>query len=81
MNDSTTGGGKKPLAVYAILDRNGKSFWMKVGAAFANRDGSININLDAVPVGSYRLQVREQRIWDDARPSNGAPPPLAEVQP
>ena len=54
---------------------------MKVGAAFANRDGSININLDAVPVGSYRLQVREQRVWDDARPSNGVPPSLAEVQP
>jgi hypothetical protein len=79
MNDSTTGGGKKPLAVYAILERNGKNIWMKVGAAFPHRDGSINVNLDAVPVGSYRLQVREP--WEDARPSNGVAPALAEVQP
>jgi O-succinylbenzoate synthase len=80
MNDSTNGGGKRPLALYAILERNGKTIWMKVGAAFANRDGSIAVNLDAIPVGPYRLQVREQRAWEDARPTNGTAS-LAEVQP
>jgi len=85
MNDSNAGGGKKHLAVYAIVERNGKTYWLKVGAAFTNRDGSINLHLDAVPTGSGRLQVREPRVWEDARPSNGAdtaaPAFEAEVQP
>jgi hypothetical protein len=83
MNDSTGGAGKKPLAVYAIIERNGKNFWLKVGAAFTNRDGSVTLYLDAVPVGSNRLQVREPRVWDEARPGNGAAaaPEPAEAQP
>lgn len=71
MNESKGGGGKKNLAVYAIIERDGKSYWLKVGAAFPNRDGSLNLYLDAVPVKSNRLQVREQRAWDDARPAPG----------
>jgi hypothetical protein len=70
MNDSS-GAGKKPLAVYTIVERNEKKYWIKIGAAFTNRDGSITLCLDALPVGTNRLQVREQRIWDDARPTNG----------
>jgi hypothetical protein len=71
MNDPTTGPGKKPLAVYAIIERKEKNHWLKVGAAFANRDGSVTVYLDAVPVGSNRLQIREQRAWDDARAPGG----------
>ncbi len=63
-----TGGGRR-LAVYAIPEkRDGeKSFWPKIGIAFTNRDGSINILLDALPLGTNRLQVREMR--EDARPA------------
>ncbi len=63
-----TGGGRR-LAVYAIPEkREGeKSFWTKIGVAFTNRDGSINLLLDALPLGTNRLQIREMR--DDARPS------------
>lgn len=45
-------------AVYAITERDGRSFWSRVGVAFSNRDGSLNISLDALPV-SGRLQVRD----------------------
>ena len=48
--------GKK--TVFAITERDGKTFWTRIGAAFTNKDGSINLNLDALPV-SGRLQVRE----------------------
>jgi hypothetical protein len=44
-------------AVFAITERGEKSFWTRVGVAYPNRDGSININLDALPV-SGRLQIR-----------------------
>jgi len=84
MNDSS-GTGKKPLAVYTIVERNEKKYWIKIGAAFTNRDGSINLYLDALPIGMNRLQIREPRAWDEARPANGngstAPAFGAEVQP
>jgi hypothetical protein len=67
--------GRKPLAVYAIVDRKDgqKSFWIKVGAAFVNRDGSTSLLLDAFPIGTNRLQVREARDWDKPLPGAGAP--------
>ena len=46
--------------VYTIVERakDGKKFWVKVGAAFPNRDGSINVRLDAMPVNG-ELQIRD----------------------
>jgi hypothetical protein len=46
-------------AVYTVTEgKDGKSFWCRIGVAFENRDGSINIFLDALPVNG-KLQVRE----------------------
>jgi hypothetical protein len=67
-----TNGGRR-LAVYAIpesKDGEKKTFWPKIGVAFTNRDGSIAILLEALPLGTNRLQVREMR--DDGRPAQGA---------
>ena len=84
-NGSPTSGsptGRKPLAVYAVLDRKdgGRPYWMKVGAAFTNRDSSLTVILDAFPSSTNRLQIREQRFQDDARPGNGngSPHPAEE---
>lgn len=48
------------LVVYTIVERPGaeKSFWARVGSAWINRDQSINIQLDALPVNG-KLHVRE----------------------
>jgi hypothetical protein len=52
---------KNMKAVYTIIDRGqGKSIWVRVGVGFTNRDGSLNLRLDAIPVNGT-LQVRE---WD-----------------
>ena len=40
----------KMKIVYVISERNSKSYWNRVGVAFVNNDGSINVKLDAVPV-------------------------------
>ncbi len=45
-------------AVFAITERGEKSYWTRVGAAFTNKDGSVTIQLDALPV-SGRLQIRD----------------------
>ena len=46
-------------AVYTIVKHNeGKSHWIRIGVAFTNRDGSINVVLDALPTNG-RLQLRD----------------------
>ncbi len=74
MTDANGGpNGRKPLAVYAVLDRKdgGKPYWMKIGAAFTNRDGSLTAVLDAFPSSTNRLQIREARAFDESRPAGG----------
>lgn len=50
---------KKMLVAYAIQERNGKTFWNRIGVAFVNRDGSINVKLELFPVGGGDIQLRE----------------------
>ena len=52
----------KTKAVFAITERDEKSYWTRIGVAYVNRDGSITCKLDALPV-SGTLQIRE----DDRR--------------
>ncbi|HET9597844.1 MAG TPA: hypothetical protein VFP65_19810, partial [Anaeromyxobacteraceae bacterium] len=60
--------GKKALAVFAVVEKENRSaIWIRVGSAFTNRDGSVNLILDAFPIGSNRLQIREQRFEDSGR--------------
>lgn len=44
--------------VYTIIETGGeKSRWLECGVAFQNRDGSLNVLLNALPVNG-RLQLR-----------------------
>ena len=46
-------------AVYTIVSRGeGKQdFWLQIGVAFVNKDGSYNVKLDALPVnGSMHIR-------------------------
>lgn len=47
--------------VYTIVERprDGRKFWLRVGTAFTNVDGSLNVYLDAVPTNG-QLQIRER---------------------
>ena len=44
--------------VYNISERNGRSFWNRIGVAFVNADGSLNVKLESLPVNG-ELQVRD----------------------
>ncbi len=73
MND-TNGTGPKKLVVLAIVERpdrddESKTYtrWVRIGVGFNNRDGSINLILDALPLGTNKLQIRE----DDRTPLPG----------
>lgn len=68
--------------VYAITEgKDGKSWWTKIGVGFVNRDGSITLKLDAFPIGSNSIQVRDYEPRDardyrgERKPSTDALPP------
>jgi len=55
-------------AVYTVIKKaDGKDLWLRVGSAFPNRDGSLNVFLDAMPVNG-KLQIREYQPRDSAGP-------------
>ena len=52
------------MDAFAIIEREGleKPIWLKVGSSFQNRDGSINVLLDAIPVnGKIQLRTPKQK--------------------
>lgn len=72
-------------AVYTIVDnaKSGKAFWQKIGAAFTNRDGSLTLKLNALPVNGS-MHVRDETPWEERRPdlantSSSLPPPGNEA--
>jgi len=59
------------FAVYTIVKRSneaGKDFWQRVGTAFQNKDSSLTVRLNALPVNGT-LHIREERE-DDATSSS-----------
>lgn len=68
MSATQEAGGRR-LVVFAITEPRegeGKSRWTRIGRAFDNRDGSISLLLNALPLGTDRLQIREEREEDRA---------------
>jgi hypothetical protein len=56
--------------VSPVERKGGKTYWMRVGNAFANRDGSITVYLDATP-GNMKLQIFDFDEEDDRRRREG----------
>lgn len=48
----------KRLAVFSIRAGKGGSIWVRAGSAFVNKDGSMNVLLDVLPLDG-KLHVRE----------------------
>jgi hypothetical protein len=66
-NESRGEATSKPFqTVYTIVERerDGKSFWLKIGAAFVNRDGSLHVKLDAMPTNG-QLHIRESKSFEE----------------
>jgi hypothetical protein len=64
--------------VYVISQNSKKKYWTRIGVAFVNSDGSLNVRLEAVPV-SGEMQIRDYVPRDhsiaasslETRPANG----------
>ncbi len=64
---------KKPKGVFVIIEneRLEKPLWKRVGTAFINRDESLNIFLDALPLNG-KLHVRDLKERDEAQEREAA---------
>ena len=51
----------KKKKVLCPVTKEGKTYWMKMGIAFVNKDNSLNVYLDCLPTNG-KLHVRD---WDD----------------
>ena len=62
------GGERRWKAVYTIVDgqKGDRKYWLRIGIAFMNRDQSLNVKLDAMPVNGT-LHIREETPREDAR--------------
>ena len=56
---------------YVITERNDRTYWNRIGVAFTNKDGSLNVKLDALPIGGT-LQIRDSEPREEFD-SNGGP--------
>lgn len=45
--------------VYCVTQRGGRTFYNRIGVAFVNPDGAINVKLEALPV-SGEMTIRDQ---------------------
>lgn len=60
----------KRLAVFSIREGKGGSIWVRAGSAFVNKDGSLNVLLDVLPLDG-KLHVREAAEKRDTAPPGG----------
>lgn len=52
------------LDALTVREKDGKSYWTRIGVAFPGNDGSYIVRLDAVPAsteGQYVIHLREPR--------------------
>ena len=60
----------KRLAVFSIREGKGGSIWVRAGSAFVNKDGSLNVLLDVLPLDG-KLHVREAADKRDGAHASG----------
>jgi hypothetical protein len=60
----------KMKIAYVITQRGTQKYWSRVGVAFVNKDGSLNVKLEAIPVSG------ELHVPDYVPREEGASPTL-----
>ena len=60
------------MNVFTPIQHNGTTFWLRLGSAYRNKDGSINVYLDGLPTnGKLQLRVPSERERQDAAGDDG----------
>jgi len=69
------------LVAYTITKnekQGGKDFWTRIGVCFVNRDGSMNLKLNALPLGG-EIHIREEDKQQPGRQQRTAAPQAQRV--
>lgn len=65
------------LDALSARESNGKTYWTKIGVAFASKDGTgWNVLLDAMPApvdGQFKITLKPPMPRDDSKPARQAP--------
>jgi hypothetical protein len=69
----------KVKIAYTTNERNGRTFWNRIGVAFLNRDGSINVRLESLPV-SGEMHIRDLVAREVSTPNADHATPEASVE-
>lgn len=72
----------KMKIAYSVTERGERSFWNRIGVAFTNRDGSLSVKLDCLPMNGT-IQIRDYEPREDYEPRRGrkfVPPTLNEAE-
>jgi hypothetical protein len=68
---------KNMMQLVAVVTRNEKSYWTRIGVASQNSDGSWNLKFDYLPadLGATTVQLRDFRRvgGEEAEPDKGVP--------
>jgi len=72
MMTTTDSNKKKMFKVLIPVERDGKTFWVRSGVAFENKDQSLNVRLDVLPTNG-KLQIRDFDEEDFKPRSSGRP--------
>ena len=68
----------KKLTVFSIKKWKGGSIWVRAGAAWINKDGSMAIRLDVLPLdGALHVRETAENAAENAADSGTVPPPVA----
>ena len=60
------GTGREYKQLFGAVRRGERSYWTRIGAAFINKDGSMNLRFDFFPTDpNTTVQLREPRAWND----------------
>jgi hypothetical protein len=55
-------GPKEFKEIFGITERGDQSYWTRIGVAFVNQDGSLNVVFNFIPTDPQtRIQIRDPR--------------------
>ncbi len=58
---------KNIMYVYNVTEYKEKRRWTLIGLAFVNKDGSLNVKLNQLPLDG-KLHIRKLKDYDEAEP-------------
>jgi hypothetical protein len=70
----------KRFGAFSIRENRGGSIWVRAGTGYANKDGSMNLVLDVLPLNG-RLHIREVGEKRDSANGSTAHETAGEVAP